>query len=59
MNNINKQLKIKIMEIRFFKKNSYKGGWELNFIGSKYNFRIAKYQLAFWKDYQPIFNYIW
>jgi len=51
--------RIKIMKIKFFKKNAYKNGFELNFIGSKYNLRIVKYQFAFWKNYQPIFNYTW
>ena len=51
--------RIKIMKIRFFKKNAYKNGFELNFIGSKYNLRVAKYQFAFWKNEQPVFNYTW
>jgi len=53
------QLIPKIMKVKFFKKNAYKNGFELNFIGSKYNLRIAQYQLAFWKNYEPIFNYTW
>lgn len=47
------------MKVKFFKKNSYKNGFELNFIGSKYNLRIAQYQFAFWKNYEPVFNYTW
>jgi hypothetical protein len=47
------------MKIRFFKKNAYKGGWELNFIGKVYNLRIAKYQFAFWKNYNAIFDFTW
>lgn len=43
------------MKIKFF-KHGVGGGWELNFIGKKYNLRIARHQLAFWKNYEPIFN---
>ena len=50
---------INIMKVKFFKKNAYKNGFELNFIGSKYNLRIAQYQLAFWKNYELVFNYTW
>lgn len=51
--------RIRIMKIKFFKNNAYKGGWELNLIGSKYNLRIAKYQFAFWNNYESVFNYTW
>lgn len=46
------------MKIRTF-KHGYKNGWEVNFIGKKYNFRIARFQVAFWKNYEPIINKTW
>lgn len=49
------QLKTFFMKIRFF-KYGVGNGWEVNFIGHRYNLRIARHQLAFWKNYEPIFN---
>jgi hypothetical protein len=46
------------MKIRTF-KNGCKSGWEINFIGKVFNFRIAKYQLSVWKNYNPIINLKW
>ena len=46
------------MKIRTF-KNGYKNGWELNLIGNVFNLRVARYQLAFWKNYNPIINLQW
>jgi len=46
------------MKIRTF-KNGYKNGWEINFIGKVFNFRIAKFQLAAWKKYNQIINLQW
>lgn len=43
------------MRVRFF-KHGVGNGWELNFVGKKYNLRIARHQFAFWKNYKPIFN---
>ncbi len=43
------------MKIKTF-KFGYKNGWEINFTGKKYTFRIARHQLAFWENYDPIFN---
>lgn len=41
--------------IRFF-KHGVGNGWELNFVGKKYNLRIARHQFALWKNNDPIFN---
>ncbi len=43
------------MKIRKFKKG-VGSNWELNFIGKTYNLRIAKHQIAFWKNYNSIIN---
>ncbi len=40
------------MKIKFFKNH-----YELNFIGQKYNLRISTIQFAFWKNYEPIFDF--
>lgn len=45
------------MKIRTF-KHGYVNGWEINFIGKKYNLRIAKNQFAFWKNDVPFFNFL-
>lgn len=44
------------MKIRTFKKAGFKNGWEINFIGSVFNLRIARHQIGFWKNYNPIIN---
>ena len=44
------------MKVKFF-RHGYANGWELNFIGKVYQIRIGFYQLAFWKNLNPIFNY--
>lgn len=44
------------MKIKFFNYTDNPKYWELNFIGKKYNFRIGSRQIAFWKNYQAIFN---
>jgi len=44
------------MKIKTF-KNGYKHGWEINFIISVFNLRIARYQLALWCNYNAIFNF--
>ena len=43
-------------KIRFF-RYGVGNSWELNFVGKKYNLRIAIHQFALWKNYEPIFNY--
>lgn len=43
------------MKIKTF-KHGYRNGWELNINVGKYCLRIARHQLAFWKNYDPIFN---
>jgi len=43
------------MKIKKF-KHSYKNGWEINFIGEKYNLRIARHQFAFWVGYNTVIN---
>lgn len=49
----------KFMSVSFFKNSAYRGGFELNIIVGQFNLRIAKHQFAFWKNYEPIFNYTW
>lgn len=43
------------MKFRFF-KHGYGNGWEFNFIGNIYNLRISRYQIAFWKKHEAIFD---
>lgn len=45
------------MKIRAFRRG-YRNGWELNFVGRKWNLRIARYQIGFWRNYEPIFNLV-
>lgn len=47
------------MRVKYFRfpKGSF-NSWELNFIGKVYNLRIAKNQIAFWKNHEPIFNWL-
>jgi hypothetical protein len=52
------KIKNTIMKIKTF-KHGYRNGWEINFIGKKYNIRIARYQFGLWKDYNPIINWTW
>lgn len=42
------------MKIRYF-KHGVKNGWEFNFIGSRWNLRIARHQFALWHDLEPVF----
>lgn len=51
--------KSKFMSFSFFKNGAYRGGFELNIIVGQFNLRIAKHQFAFWRNYEPIFNYTW
>jgi len=51
--------KSKFMSVSFFKNSAYRGGFELNIILGQFNLRIARHQFAFWKNYEPIFNYTW
>lgn len=44
------------MKIRLFKDGGFRNGWELNLIGKVYNLRIARHQIAFWKNFNPFFN---
>lgn len=36
------------MKIRYWQSVRYKNDWELNFIGKRWNLRIARHQIAFW-----------
>lgn len=45
------------MKIRFFRSVRHKNDWELNFIGKVYNLRIARKQIAFWRNYEPVFSW--
>jgi hypothetical protein len=46
------------MKIIWFRSVRFKNDWELNFVGSVYNLRIARRQFAFWRNYKPLFNFI-
>lgn len=37
-----------VMKIRYWQSVRYKNDWELNFIGKRWNLRIARHQIAFW-----------
>lgn len=43
------------MRIRYFRYGVGKS-WELNFIGSVFNLRIARHQLALWRNNRPVFD---
>jgi hypothetical protein len=40
-----------------FKGVRCKGDWEWNWVGKKYNLRIARSQFAFWINYHSLFNF--
>lgn len=42
--------------VRWFRNAAYGGGWEFNLVGRVWCFRIARHQIALWKNYKPIFN---
>jgi hypothetical protein len=46
-----------VKRIRLFRR-AYRGGWEANYVGKRWNLRIARYQGALWKDMVPVFNFI-
>ncbi len=46
------------MQVKFFKNVRFKGDWELNFIGLKYNLRIGRSQVAFWKFSKPVLMWL-
>lgn len=39
-------------------RHGYKGGWECNLIGRRWNLRIARYQVALWRDYSLIVGWL-
>lgn len=41
--------------MKFF-RYGYRDGMEANFRIGKWTLRVARHQLAFWKNYNPIFN---
>jgi hypothetical protein len=43
------------MKIKYF-KNGIGNSWEINFIGETLNLRIARHQIALWKNYKPVIN---
>ena len=45
------------MKIRFFKSVNGPGDWEWNLIGHVWNLRIAKRQIALWRNYSPIVDW--
>jgi hypothetical protein len=44
------------MQIKTFHSSLGKKGFEVNFIGSKWNLRIASRQFALWKNNEAVFN---
>lgn len=46
------------MQIKTFSSVRFPGDWEINFIGNVWNFRIGRSQIALWKNYEPIFNWL-
>lgn len=45
------------MKVRFFRRG-YRSGWELNIIGRVWNLRIARHQVALWKNQEAVFNFL-
>jgi len=43
------------MKIKTF-KHGYRNGWEVNFFAGNFSLRVARHQLAFWKNHNPIVN---
>lgn len=44
--------------VRWFRNAAWGGGWELDLLFMGWEFRIARHQIAFWKDYTPVFNFL-
>lgn len=47
---------MKFPRIKFF-RFGFRSGWELNFIGRHLNLRIARRQVALWRDELAIFDW--
>ncbi len=45
------------MKIKFF-RYGYRETWELNLVGRVWNFRIGGAQLALWRNFLPVFNWV-
>ena len=45
------------MTIRVFKRVRREGDWEINFIGKRWNLRIARSQIALWRDLRSLVNF--
>lgn len=43
------------MKIRYF-RHGVGNSWELNFVGSVFNLRIARHQIALWRHNRPVFD---
>lgn len=43
------------MKIKVF-KHGVGNSWEINFIGKIWNLRVARHQIALWKNYDAVFN---
>lgn len=43
--------------LKFFRSVRFKNDWELNIVGHVWNFRIARRQIALWRNYQPVFQF--
>lgn len=45
------------MMIKRFYDVRFPGDWEWNFVGSRWNLRIARTQLALWRDFKPLLDW--
>lgn len=46
------------MKVKYFNSVRYPWDWELNFIGSKYNLRIGRSQVAVWHNNVPMWQWL-
>lgn len=45
------------MKIKWFRSVRYVNDWELNFVGKVWNLRIARNQIALWRNFVAVFNF--
>jgi hypothetical protein len=43
------------MSVKVF-RHGYRNGWEIDLVGKRWNLRIARHQIALWRDYHPVFD---
>lgn len=44
------------MKVKWFRSVRYRNDWELNFVGKVWSLRIARNQIALWRNYVALFN---